>query len=487
MGSLGRHSAIYGLGLFLTKAVAFVMLPIYTRLLTPADYGVLQLIIMTFEVVTILAGSRIAFGIFHFYHKAEDETRRHRVLSTASVLLAVTYAGAALTTIAAAPAVANLVFGGDQRYVTFVRVAAASMAFEGLSLVPTAFFQLQNRSRTFVLVSLGKLGMQVTLNLIFLLPLGLGVLGVLLSSMITNIVFGTALSVRMLSSIGWRFERAAARGFVRFGLPLVVMQVATFLLTFGDRYFLNRAGGTTEVGLYGLAYQFGFLVVTIGFAPFQRVWDPQRFAVAKQPDKDAIFARVFIYLNVLLVSAALGIALFGGDAIRMIAAAPFHASAAFVPVLAAAYVFQCWGSFLNIGIYITEKTEYFTLANYLAATVALAGYLLLVPMWLAWGAAITTLVSLTVRAWLAHLFSQRLWPVQYRWQPIVRLASLAAAVGLVSALTPELAIAVSLAYHAVLYLIFAALAWTSPILNSEEREAVRSRLARSLRRPPAAA
>jgi O-antigen/teichoic acid export membrane protein len=217
----------------------------------------------------------------------------------------------------------------------------------------------------------------------------------------------------------------------------VGVQVATFIATFGDRYFLNKAGTTTDVGLYGLAYQFGFMVTTIGYAPFQRVWDPQRFAVAKRSDRDEIFARVFIYLNVLLLSVGLGIALFAGDFLRVIATPEFHSAGAFVPILAAAYVLLSWGSFLNLGILYKERTGYFTIANWAAAIVALAGYVLLIPRWLAWGAAVTTLASLLTRCVLAHVYSQRLWRVEHRWAPVWHMVALAVPAGTVSMLPPR--------------------------------------------------
>jgi O-antigen/teichoic acid export membrane protein len=471
ISAIGRHSMIYGVGMLLTKAVAIVMMPIYTRLLTPTDYGVLALITMTFEVVTIFAGSRIAIGVFHFYHKAPDERGRRAVLSTAFLLLTSTYAAAAAATVWVAPQIAARVFGPDELYTTLIRLAAISMAFEGMILVPYALLQLQARSKAFVLVALARLGLQVALNLIFLIPFSMGITGVLWGSVITHAVVGVALGVRLLGSQGSRLEASIVRDLVRFGLPLVVMQVATFVLTFGDRYFLNQAGTTADVGLYGLAYQFGFLVATIGYGPFAQVWDPQRFAIAKRPDRDAIFARVFVYLNIALISAALGIALFAGDALRVIATPDFHAAAVFVPLLAAAYVLQSWGFFLNLGIYVTERTEYFTAANWAAAIVAVGGFLWLIPPWLAWGAVVTTLVSKSVLFGLVYLFSQRLWHVDYRWRRVVQIAGLAVAAGVLAELAPPLLFWASIALHAALFAAYSALVWTF-VLTRDERRAV---------------
>jgi O-antigen/teichoic acid export membrane protein len=471
---LGRHSLIYGVGNFVTKLVGFVMLPIYTNLLSPADYGVLSLVFMTFEVVTIIAGSRIAIGIFHFYHKEETEKGRSRVLSTAFIVLTFTYTMAALITVLAAPQVAGFVFGAGERNALYLQIAAGSMAFEGLLLVPTALFQLEERSGVFVGVNLIRLAIQLVLNLIFLIPFHMGVLGVLLSSLITYGVVSLFLAVRLIARIGLHFDMTAARSFLRFGMPLVLMQVATFVSTFGDRYFINAATNTTQVGLYSLAYQFGFLVAQLGYVPFDGIWDPQRFAIARRPDRDQIFARVFVYLNIVLLSVALGVAIFGGDVIRLMADAEFHPAAVYVPVLAAAYVFQAWGSFLNLGIYFKERTSWFALANWVAAAVALVGYVWLIPVWHVWGAAVTTLVSLATRAGLAHVFSQRLWRVEYRWAPVIRLMLLSIVFGAVAALLPVLPIVTSIAVHTGMFALYALLVWVVPILKPDEREAARA-------------
>jgi O-antigen/teichoic acid export membrane protein len=471
MASMGRHSLIYLIGIVASKAVAFLMLPIYTRLLSPADYGVLQLVVMFLEVLSIFAGSRIALGIFHFYHKAADEEARRKVLSTALLLLNATFGVAAVITLLVAPQIAQLVFGEAGRYATYVRLGALSMAFESLVTVPTALFQLQQQSIRFVTVSLLRLGLQVVLNLILLIPFRMGVTGVLLTSVISNCLVGTVLVTQLLWKVKPRFSRPAAVAFLRFGVPLVVMQAATFIFTFGDRYFLNKAGDATAVGLYALAYQFGFLVGTIGYIPIEMVWDPQRFAVAKRPDRDAIYARVFVYINVVLLTVGVGISLFVGDVLSIIADPAYHAAAAYVPVIVGAYIFQAWGSFFNVGIMLKEQTHYWTIANWAAAFVALGGYLFLIPRYLVWGAAFTVVASLGTRFWLTHLFSQRLLHIRYDWGPVVRLITIAAAFAAAAVLAPPFPVLASLAVHTLLFGLYVPLVWRV-ILTESDRNAV---------------
>src|SRR5688500_15807481 len=76
MTGVGRQTLIYGLGLILGKGVGLLMLPVYTRFLTPADYGVLELVEMTLELISIAAGAQLALGIFRYYHKAQTEQEK---------------------------------------------------------------------------------------------------------------------------------------------------------------------------------------------------------------------------------------------------------------------------------------------------------------------------------------------------------------------------------------------------------------------------
>ena len=478
MASMGRHSLIYAAGMVLTKTIAFLMLPVYTRLLTPADYGVLQLVTMFLEVLSIFAGSRIAYGIFHFYHKAADEDAKRTVLSTAMVLLTATFGMAAVATLLLAPNIATLVFGHTGQNVTYIRLAAMSMAFESLIVVPNALFQLQQKSIHFVSFSLLRLGLQLGLNLLLLIVFDMGVTGVLLSGLIGNLLVGGFLAIRVLTKVHLQFNWPDARAFLRFGLPLVAMQIATFTFTFGDRYFLNKAGDTAAVGLYGLAYQFGFLVGMIGYMPLEMVWDPQRFAIAKRPDRDAIYSRVLILFNVTLITTAVGISLFVGDVLHLIAAPAFQGAAVFVPLIVGAYIFQAWGTFFNIGIMITERTHLYTVANWAAAAVAMTGYFLLIPKYLAWGASLTIIASLGTRFWLTYIFSQRLWRIRYRWLPVIRLLVLAAAFVVGAFFTPRLSIAPSLMVHTALFSTYAFMVWQF-ILAEQDRAAAKVLFARA--------
>ncbi len=470
MGGVGKHALIYGGGVLLSKALAFVMLPVYTHFLSPADYGIMGLIEMTLDVIAIMAGPQLAPAIFRFYHKAESEGERADVVSTALILLGVSYTLVGLTAFLTAPLLSSLVFDTAQ-HTGLVRLASANMIFESLMIVPLAFAQVEDRSKLFVGANAVKLALSAGLNVFFLAVMDMGVAGVFLSTLITRVLVGSFLTAWVVRSVGLRFSLEKVRVLLRYGIPLVGTQFATFAATFGDRYFLQHHADEATVGLYNLAYQFGFLLSMVGFIPFDKVWGPKRFHLAQRKDSDDLLARGFIYANLCILTVGTGITLFVGDVLSIMTAPPFHGAATLVPIILVAYVLQSWAGTQDIGILIREKTEYVTLANWVAAGVALLAYWLLIPRLHGLGAALGTVIAFAVRYGLTYLFSQKLWRVEYRWRPVLRLLFVAGAISVAGLLIDVEPLWLSLLTRTGLFACYLAGVWYGGILSDEEREA----------------
>jgi len=430
---------------------------------------------MTLDLVSIVAGAQLVVGIFRYYHKTDSEEEREAVVSTSFFALATSYALVGSIAFLLAGPIARLLFpmgAHADTHAGLIRIAAGSLAFQSLTMVPLAYARVQERSTLFVVATLSRLLLSVALAVLFLVVMGLGVRGVFLATLVTNIFIGTALGAWIVRRVGVNFAPDSVRDLFRYGLPLMVTQVASFVLTFADRYFLQRAADETAVGLYNLGYQFGFLLQIVGFTPFDMVWGPKRFEIAKRPDRDEILSRGFRYLNVGLITVAVGISLLVGDVLRIMATPPFYSAANIVHIILVAYILQCWTIAQDIGILVSERTKFVTYASWTAAGAALIAYALLIPPFGAWGAATATVIAFTVRYGLTYYFSQRLFPIRYDWAPIVRLLVLGTAVAAAGLLLPDMPVIASLAARAVLVGVYGLVLWRGNILTAEERKVV---------------
>jgi O-antigen/teichoic acid export membrane protein len=471
MRRVGRHTIIYAVGILLSRALSVVMLPIYTRYLTPADYGVMELIGMTLEVIAIFAGAQIALGIFRYYHKADTEAERNAVVSTALLGLGISYVLVGAIAFTAAAPISRLVWGSADN-AGLLRIAAAGFMLQSMLTVPLAYARVRDRALLFVGANAVKLLISLVANLWLVVGLRWGVAGVLWSNIIANVIVGGWMAAWVVRQVGLHISRRATRDLLRYGLPMMATWGATFIVTYGDRYFLQAAGGSAIVGLYGLAYTFGFMLALIGYMPFMQVWEPKRFEIAKRPDRDALLADGFVYLNVMVVSVALGIALFVGDFLRIASAPAFHEAARLVPLILVAYVLQGWTSVQDTGILVRERTELVSLANWIAAIVALAGYAVLIPRYLGVGAAVATVIAFAIRHVIVYSIAQRLWPVRYRWRPVLYVVGAALTAWGATLLLPLVPLAISIPVRVAIYVAYLVAVWNGPVLPARDRAAV---------------
>jgi O-antigen/teichoic acid export membrane protein len=231
--------------------------------------------------------------------------------------------------------------------------------------------------------------------------------------------------------------------------------------------------GLAVVGIYSFAYQFGFLLDQVGRAPYARAWYPTRYAIVNEPKevRDAAYNRGVLHYSLLLLTTAVGIAVYVHPVLAIFAGPDYQSAADLVPIILAAYVMQAWGEVFQFGIDVSEQTKYSTYAVWASVAVIIPLYAGLIPTFGAYGAALATVISFLVRVVCQYVFSQRLWHVGYKFAPHIRLLVLATAIVVVSRYIHQPSLWLQVAAMTGLVFIYAALAWVF-VLDGEERKAL---------------
>jgi O-antigen/teichoic acid export membrane protein len=471
---LGKNALIYGLGMILSRAASFIMLPVYTHLLTPDDYGILNLLQLTQDIVVILLAAGVANGVLRFYFKADTQDERNGVVVTAFVMTAVLNGIGALILLVGAPWIGEVALNGAST-APLIRIAAITFALEACTGLPMTLMQAQQKPTLFTMVSTARLVMQLSLNILFLVVLGMGVQGILLSSLITAVCGGSFLVVWMFRQTGFRVDRTVARNLTLFGLPYKFVTLGTFILTYVDRFFLKALHGLSAVGVYSLAYQFGFMLFSLGPMPFMRAWGPQRFEMARREkaERDRFYNDGLRMLSLLTVTLAVGISLFVGPVLMVMSDEAFHGAAVIVPIILAAYLTQAWTDVVELGIQVSEKTKYATYATWTSVAVIVVLYATLIPVFGAMGAALATLISFVVRFFGFYYWSQRVWPVAYEWGPSLRLLGFGTAVVVADQVLSGTTFLSQAVPGVLLLAAYAAMVWLGA-LRPEDRLVVRA-------------
>ncbi len=446
---LVKDAAVYGLGIVATRLVGFFMIPIYTRVLTPADYGVLDAITRLTDVLSLLLALGLAQSVMRYYNEPEDDAGRRRLASTALLMVLGMVAVGFLLFLPASALLTHLLFG-DWQHVALVRVAVGAMLFRYVVALPLTLFQAARRAWRFTILSLFQFVTMVLLNILFVVIMRLGVLGALLSGLVSNLAWGVGLTINLVLAVGVSFDRRYARRLFSYGLPLVPAALAGFVLHSSDRFFLVRLAPIEELGLYSLAYRFALLVST--FAGFVgNAWWPWAFCVEKGPDSSRLLRDGSALVLTAAAGVCAGVILFSGPVIRVLAAEPFWAAQEFVPILAISYWFFAAGAPFSLGCRLAERTDSIAAANIIAAIITLVLSFLLIPPLGAWGAVWVTIAGFAIRAAALAYASHSVMKREQLWGAVAwSLVALVAAAGWVR-WVGNFAMPLELAFRSVLW------------------------------------
>lgn len=473
-----KHATIYGLASLLVQAGGFVLLPLYTRYLTPADYGVLEVLSRLAETVgTFLMFGGLRQALMTFYQQSPDEADRRQVVATMFSLLGTTILLGGGLVLALADPMSRLLnhfmhAGAAPISAGLLRLALLTIMLEPLSQVPLTLLQARVESMRFVIINVSQFLLRIALCVLFVKYLHGGVAGALGSSVAVAALFGFVLCLREMSRSSGRPDIQKLRGLLRFALPLVPGGLCFFVLHHGDRFFLLRYCDMQDVGTYALGYKLALAVGMFSLSPLFMVWSSQMYKAAQGDDAPEVFGAAITRILAVYLLAALALALFQDEVVRLLGGAAYaRASGVVAPVLLACF-FQSAASLMDAGLYVRHRTGLKLGITMATTTVMLLMYALLIPNYGSMGAAVATLIGFAFLAVCTWAVSRHVFPIQYEWSRLAVLLLLAIAFWLVSRLLPVVWWAWPV--KAGLWLLGPVLVWRTGLMSSVEKEQVRA-------------
>ncbi len=466
-----QHSALYAFGNVASRVVAFLAIPFYSRFLSPAQYGLIELIELSTQTVAIAFGLQaIGTAMTRLYHDQASPEAERSVASTALVATAVLSGGVAVLSIAASGAISRAVFHTDA-WATLLQAAFLAMFFASTVEVVLVYERMRGHAWFYLAYSLVMLCFNLLLNILFIGGLGAGVWGFVSSKLITSIGGAGFLAWRLRREVGWHWRGAYVPEFVRFSAPLILSGLSYFAIHFSDRFFLSSAVSLAELGRYALAYRFAMMVNALVGDSFAKSWTVSLYRHANDPGWQEQFAQVAAYFTFAVALAGFAIAVFGPELLRVMVPASFFPPGLLLPVLVLAYVVRDVADFFRSLLLINKRSAWVGKVALAAAVLNLLANMLLIPAYGVYGAAWATLLTWSgylVVCWIAADREHRL-PV--RVASYVRLLGLTVVAYAAAVTIHADGFAVQVALDGAAIALFAVAA-AAVFLSAAERQAV---------------
>ena len=424
---LASESLVYGLSTALSKLAHVILVPLYTRVFTAAEYGVVALVTTVGAAGAVLVVLGLDSAAHRWFWDTEETADRKRTLASwVWCQLAASLAVAGVMTAAAGPLARTV--AGDPGAAVYFRLLAAALPLTAMGMVTTNWLRMQRRPWATLLFNLGLVVSSLALTVALVVGLRWGIEGIFWAQLLTG-AWSVALTVAVMRD--WLHPRHVSherlREMLRYALPLIPAGLAVWVLGLGDRLFLQRYAGTADVGVYQVGYAVAS-VVALGTQAFQQAWGPFSFSIAREDDARRVYAHALLaYLWVTCLAAAAAGAL-APEILAVVATRAYAGAGVVAALLAFSFVMVGLGYIAGLGLGLARKTAPTGAAVTGAALLSIALNFVLTPRLGKEGAALAALVAqATVPLYLFHR-AQREYPIPYRFGAAAGIVLLGGAV-----------------------------------------------------------
>lgn len=206
-------------------------------------------------------------------------------------------------------------------------------------------------------------------------------------------------------------------------MPLILTGMAGFVLGGFDRWILADSAGPDIMAKYALAAKFGLLTVLL-IQPFDLWWTPKRFEILNSKNGAQKCADTITVGITIVCLSTITIASFAPLAITIMTPETYHDAIQYVPYLCGLAGLHALTQLTNIGIFNVKVTKWPAVVDISAAIIAFTGYMILIPIWQAWGAIAATAIALSLRFAVTFFLSQSITALPYQYGKIIVLGML---------------------------------------------------------------
>lgn len=421
--SLARHSAVYTVGNVLNKALYFILVPLYTRLLTQDEYGSFALLHAGLMVLLVVYELGASSSVMRLYYDFEDDVQRRRFVGSIWMFtLAVTATLSLVLTLAGRWFLAPL-FGGVA-FMPYVVLIVWSAFLGTASVIPLVLLRIHEQSRRFALLILGQTLLLLVTTAVLLAVFHLGLAGAVWATVLQTGVFFLIYSIYT-----WRHATPSLSvDFIRrsmaYGLPVVVLQGGWWVLSTSDRFLLGHFSTLDVVALYNVGYVLGKGLQMVSQS-INQAWTPFFFKTVKEgdPESHRMFSYTATYFALLLCFLGLVLIAFSREAVLILGGPKYLDATRVTQVVVLASIAQGMFYVPSRGLFLQKKTAYFPVIVGISGALNVGLNLVVIPRYGMMGAAWSTVAGYLMALGLTYVLSQHWFPIRY---DVKRLAHLAA-------------------------------------------------------------
>jgi O-antigen/teichoic acid export membrane protein len=426
--SLSKQTLIYGTSTIVGRFLNFILVPFYTNVFPPSEYGIVAVIFAYIAFLNIIYSLGFEAGYFRFASAKEIGDEKQNFTQPFLTILC-NSAFLSVMILVFSSGISGLTGVKDDNIIIY---SAFILFFDALALVPFANLRLKNKAKLFATIKLINISVNVGLNLLLILVFKMGLVAVFISNLAASLVTLLILSPIIFRNLTLRFNSELFKELWKFSIPYLPAALASMVVQVVNILIMRYLTDVQTVGIYNANYKLGIFMMLV-VSMFEYAWRPFFLNNAKEPGARELFAKI---LTIFTGGASLVLIILTftiEDLIKIplpfkdrgfIIGPKYWSGVVIVPIVLFAYLFLGIYTNLIAGIYIEKKTKYLPFITGLGAALNIITCFVLIPLWSITGSALSTLVSYVSMAVYMYVVVQRFYPVNYEKGKIMMLLSI---------------------------------------------------------------
>lgn len=383
---LSKNTLLFTISSFGSKIISFLLVPLYTYVLSTTDYGTVDLMTTTVQLLIPILTINIQDAVLRF--SLDEECDEKEVIGEALKIIAISSVLLAAVLIIVDK---NNILRMDDQYLYFLFL---SFVFGTTNNCFSMYLRARNKVWILTIGGLMNTILTCGLNIVLLLCMKMGVTGYLVAN-----VAGTGIAIVFMLFAGNIYKEAKFRNtnhllkvMIPYSLPLVVNSLAWWLNNASDRYILTFFCGAAINGIYAVAYKIPTILSTVQTV-FYNAWSISAIIEFDKDDKDGFIGNVYTMYSSASYLGCTVLLICNIFIARILYSNDFFVAWKYVPFILVGTVFNGIALFEGCIFTAVKKTRDVSITTIMGALVNTFLNFALIPVFGATGAALATMVG----------------------------------------------------------------------------------------------
>jgi len=411
-----KNSAIYTIATVFTRGIAIFLIPIYTRYLTPAEYGIIDYFMILTSIINLTIALEITQAVVRYYQDAETIEEKRSYVSTAFLFTIFIYFIYFIISYIFSNELASLFLDNENMSRLFI-IASGSIATNGIFCFVQNQLKFEIRPKDFAIVSIVNVVVLASVAIYLLIVVGLKIESIFIAQIIANIICSILAVYMARNSYSFLFVYAKFKEMIAFSYPLVFSGIGVFVAMYIDRIAIKDLLGLEELGIFGIAYRFASIagLVMVGF---QSSLMPLVYKHYKEENTPKDISKILNIFTVFALFTVSGSVLFAKEMVVLFTTEAFYSSANLIAILVMAVFFSNMYIFAP-GIGIAKKTKLTAMITISSAILNTILNYTLIPVFGLSGATYATFISAVSGFSLYMILAYKYYPIPYKIKELI--------------------------------------------------------------------